>query len=213
MQREGVASRHIESEDAVFGSERKVSREDAVNRLLVSAGVVLMMLAFTLACGQAPDVSGPAPRLDATRPTSEQLDSATESAAIASRLEASPEDVDALIELAALELDSVDPDADTTPVLRLERAVSLTADPRRLRNAGLYLARAGRSASALAAFEKALGAHPEDTDLLYRAGLIAWHSLGDVERGGRHWKRYLELAPGSPQADGVRAALERAKAA
>ncbi len=185
--------------------------EDVTNRLLVSVGVVLMLLAASLACGQGPDVSGPAPRLNAERPTSEQLDASTESAALAAKLNASPDDVDALIELAAIELDALELDADTAPVQRLEKAVSLSADPRRLQNAGVYLARAGRSEAALKAFEKALEVAPADTDLLYRAGLLAWHSLGDHERGERHWRRFLELAPGAPQADGVRAALERMK--
>lgn len=171
---------------------------------LVFAVAVLAVGALVFLSLRPRGAEGPAPQFNAEKPTSEQLDAARDSGLLAAQLMATPDDVDALVALAALELDAGE---ETRPVDRLQRAVSLTADPRRLVNAGLLLARVARTELAVEAFEKALDSDPGDTQTLYRAGLLAWKNLGDHERGARHWRRYLELAPGTQQASMIRQAM------
>lgn len=76
-------------------------------------------------------------------------------------------------------------------------------------NLGCVLAELNDYELALAAFQGALAFHPDYADVHYHLG----RTLDDLGRAGEaetHWRRFLELTPGSPWADEARLRLDAA---
>jgi tetratricopeptide (TPR) repeat protein len=76
-------------------------------------------------------------------------------------------------------------------------------------NLGCVLAELNDYELAVAAFQGALAFHPDYADVHYQLG----RTLDDLGQSGEaevHWRRFLELAPGSPWADEARLRLDAA---
>jgi tetratricopeptide (TPR) repeat protein len=76
-------------------------------------------------------------------------------------------------------------------------------------NLGCVLAELNDHELAVAAFQGALAFHPDYADVHYQLG----RTFDDLGRAGEaevHWRRFLELAPGSPWADEARLRLDAA---
>jgi tetratricopeptide (TPR) repeat protein len=76
-------------------------------------------------------------------------------------------------------------------------------------NLGCVLAELNDFELAVAAFQGALAFHPDYADVHYQLG----RTLDDLGQSGEaevHWRRFLELAPGSPWADEARLRLDAA---
>jgi tetratricopeptide (TPR) repeat protein len=133
-----------------------------------------------------------------------EMDCAKDRPALEARLQANPEDVEALIELGACDLSM----GDTVSGLdRLSRGAVMATDPALLIKAGIAFARVAESEKAVASFEKALIEDPKNADALYQAGLVSFHNLGDNERAVSYWQRYLEARPDAENAELIRRAV------
>ncbi len=75
-------------------------------------------------------------------------------------------------------------------------------------NLGCVLAELGEHELAVSAFEGALTFHDDYEDAHYHLARTL-DTLGRADQAGRHWERFLELAPGSPWADEARERLEQ----
>lgn len=122
-----------------------------------------------------------------------------------SRLAANPDDLEALVALGSCDLDM---GAREQGLARLKRAATLATRKDDLLKVGQAFQRAGEANLAIAAFEKGLVEAPKDAELLYRAGLVAFHNLGKNDAAIGYWRRYLEAAPNAPNADLIRRAIE-----
>ncbi len=134
------------------------------------------------------------------------MDCAKERPELEARLAKNPKDIEALIALGACDLDMGNPQQG---VERLSQAVMLSTDAKQLVEAGIALAKSAESEKAFAAFEKALVEKPKDSEALYRAGLLAFHNLGDKKRAVSYWTRYLAVAPDAPNAEIIKRAVEQ----
>ena len=74
-------------------------------------------------------------------------------------------------------------------------------------NMAVVYARDGRYRDAKAEYLKALRLDPADADTHYNLGILYEEQFRDTRRAVRHYRRYLELNPASPDADKVRAWL------
>lgn len=134
------------------------------------------------------------------------MDCAKDRPELEARLQKDPNDIEALIALGACDLDMGQPQQG---IDRLGRAVVLSKDARQLVQAGVSLARAAETEKAFAAFEKALIADPKDSEALYRAGLLAFHNMGDKGRAVKYWRKYLEVAPQAANAEIIKRAIDQ----
>lgn len=133
------------------------------------------------------------------------VDCAAEREGLEKRLVANAADAEAAIHLGACDVDA----GETARGLeRLRTGVGGTTDAHLLLEAGQALRRAGDAAGAIASFEKGLAGAPNDADLLYHAGLTAFHDLGDETRAVEHWTAYLRVAPDAPNAEMIGRAVE-----
>ncbi len=76
-------------------------------------------------------------------------------------------------------------------------------------NLGCVLAELNDHELAVAAFQGALAFHPDYADVHYQLGRT-FDDLGRAGEAEAHWRRFLELAPGSPWADEARLRLDAA---
>ncbi len=121
------------------------------------------------------------------------------------RLAANPNDLEALTALGSCDLDM---GSREQGVDRLKQAATLATGRDDLLKVGVALQRAGEADLAIASFEKGLVAAPKDPELLYRAGLVAFHNQGKNEAAIGYWRRYLDAAPNAPNAEIIRRAIE-----
>ncbi len=75
--------------------------------------------------------------------------------------------------------------------------------------AGIALIKAGRSREAEAALRRAAEYDPEYAQAYLNLGVLYHQYLPDRARRDQSWRRFLELAPSDPQADGVRKEMGR----
>lgn len=133
------------------------------------------------------------------------MECAKERPELEARLQKNPQDVEALLALGACDLDIGD---SRQGLSRLSQAAVLTNDPKQLIQAGISFTKVAETEKAFASFEKALLGDPRDSEALYRAGLLAFHNMGDNQKAAQYWKRYLEVAPDAPNAELIRRAVE-----
>lgn len=169
-----------------------------MKRRLAAAAVVVV------ACARPapPPPAGPAPEVGRVNPW--LIDCAAERPGIDERLAADPEDAGALIGAGLCDVTRGDSEAGI-PRLQ-EGAVRATAADDLVR-AGIGFQIVAKPEMAVAAFEKALIDDPNHPEALYRCGLVLFHNMGDKARAAERWRRFLEVAPASPQAEAVRRAL------
>jgi tetratricopeptide (TPR) repeat protein len=77
-------------------------------------------------------------------------------------------------------------------------------------NLGCVLAELGDHDLAVAAFQGALAFHPDYADVHYHLARTL-DDLGRSAEAEAHWRRFLELTPGSPWADEARLRLDAAE--
>jgi len=121
-----------------------------------------------------------------------------------------PDDFSARVELGNLYMDH---DRWEEAVRWYREAVAL--DPRSvavLTDLGACLVGAGRPAEGLAEFDRALEIEATDAGALYNKGL-ALVQLGRVAEGVATWESLLELHPDDPRLQGLRARIEKLRAA
>jgi tetratricopeptide (TPR) repeat protein len=77
-----------------------------------------------------------------------------------------------------------------------------------LNRRGVLLARAGTPEAAVASFRESLAYVPDYAQAWLNLGAVLTQQLARQGEGHAAWRRYLELAPGGPQASEVRRALD-----
>lgn len=177
--------------------------------LFVGAGIAigryLAAGAGAPAAVRSPSAAGRAVAVPARNAGLPPIDCAAERPGLEARLRADPGDAEALILLGFCDVERGDSLAGAD---RMKEGMLRSENPRDLLRAGLGFQRIAEPALALSAYEKALVGSPDDPEILYRAGVVAFHNLGDRERAIRHWEAYLRAAPDAANAEIIRRAIE-----
>jgi tetratricopeptide (TPR) repeat protein len=122
-----------------------------------------------------------------------------------------PKDVDAVVQLANVYFDAERwPDAITW----YERA--LTIDPKNAdvsTDLGVSYYYTNRTDEALKRFEESLKIDPKHTKTLLNKGIVLAFGKEDLKGAAVEWQKVVDLAPGSPEGEAARRALEGVAAA
>ena len=93
---------------------------------------------------------------------------------------------------------------------------ALRIDPRNVNvstDLGIAYYYTNRPDAALAQFERSLSIDPRHTKTLLNVGIVRAFGKQDLEGAAKAWRRVVELAPDSPEADRARQALEGLRSA
>ena len=118
--------------------------------------------------------------------------------ALIKRLNENGEDLDALLALSTYQIAIGDTDLAEANIFK---ASIIAEDTATLMVASVLYGRLGIAKKAYAALGKALVTEPDNAELHYRAGIIAFHNLSDTGLAIQHWKRFIELKPGTMEAE------------
>ena len=180
------------------------------------AGVFFGILVGWIIGSQQPRTNRPAPAVAEAQPaqpgsrTPPPLDQ-TKASALESTAGANPQDPRPRIELGNLYFDHE----------RFREAArwyedALRVDPRNVNvstDLGIAYYYMNRADAALAQFERSLTIEPGHTKTLLNIGIVRAFGKQDLEGAAKAWRRVVELAPDSPEADRARQALEGLRSA
>lgn len=127
-------------------------------------------------------------------------------AAMEARLQANPNDVDALLSIIEENIAQGKAEAVTA---RLTSALELAKNnvPALIRLADAAR-KAGQGALGMTAAEAAIKKDPQAAEAYRIAGTIAWHDQQDNDKAIRYWTKFLELEPNAPSAEIIRKTIE-----
>ena len=126
-------------------------------------------------------------------------------------IQGNPKDVSAVVQLANVYFDAERwPDA----ISWYERALTLNPkDADVSTDLGVSYYYTNRTDEALKRFEESLRIDPKHTKTLLNKGIVLAFGKEDLQGAAAEWKKVVELAPGSPEGEAARRALEGVAAA
>ena len=189
-----------------------VRRETAIFLSVVALGVGLVAGAVIGAIwehrlGQpgtkAPSQEAQAPMVP-QGPTPEQRAALKE---LEARVQKDPNDVEAWVQLGDLHYDT---DRPMEAIRAYERAMTLKpGNPDVITDLGTMYRRVRQPQKAVELFREARRIDPNHANSLYNLGVVLLHDLNDVQGSTAAWEEYLKVVPQGPQADRIRAILQR----
>jgi Flp pilus assembly protein TadD len=126
-------------------------------------------------------------------------------------IKGNPKDVSSVVQLANVYFDAERwPDA----ISWYERALSLNPNDADVStDLGVSYYYTNRTEDALNRFERSLEINPKHTKTLLNKGIVLAFGKEDLKGAAEEWRKVVELAPGSPEGEAARRALEGVAAA
>jgi len=158
--------------------------------------------------GPAPSSSGPAAGQTTTGNTAQQAPPLDEGRvqALNATLKNDPRNVNATIQLGNAYFDA---ERWEEAITWYTRAVELDPNnPDASTDLGVSYYYSNRADQALAQFERSLAINPTHTKTLLNKGIVLAFGKQDLEAAAAEWRKVVELAPGSPEGQAARRALD-----
>ena len=130
---------------------------------------------------------------------------------LSATVKGNPKDVSAVVQLANVYFDAERwPDA----ISWYERALALNPkDPDVSTDLGVSYYYTNRTEEALTRFEESLKINPKHTKTLLNKGIVLAFGKEDLKGAAVEWQKVVDIAPGSPEGEAARRALEGVAAA
>ncbi len=207
-----MAKRNQRSQEGQVDRAGWVRRETAIFLSVVALGVGLVAGAVIGAiwehrlgrpAAKAPSQEAQAPMVP-QGPTPEQRAVLKE---LEARVQKDPNDVEAWVQLGDLHYDT---DRPMEAIRAYERAMTLKPEnPDVSTDLGTMYRKVGQPQKAVELFREAHRIDPKHANSLYNLGVVLLHDLNDLQGAAAAWEGYLKVVPQGPQADRIRAMLQK----